>query len=448
MTFRVSVLDGHDAAAAAEFYAAQQQQQPDVLRPRTPEEFETFAGRGCLYGVRRQDGALVATGFMVGPGEGSSWEVGGFAVDEDARKAGVGTALARFALSHLIATKRPRPESIFADVRTGNPKPRGPLEAIGFTSAGQATHHRAVTDDKGRGEAVVTDRFRFGQPGLNNLAAWLTGLSTATDGVIRLDFGSLNAADIERELRAIAAASVEVQMADHLKRPNRLQTLMMGLVYPAFFGTFLVSFGLSSGTLGADQKTLAVFLLIYFMAAYVETQTAYRRTYSVSSLAGDGMEVGLMAALFIMAGVATLDVGLDIPVLRRDSPSHVWVLLAALFAIPPSVRTVVYRLRIVALDGLCLVGMALAVSAAFRAFEWLPWQFASVAFRDLRLMTTRSDLIGLGGVWILLAIYLLLAVGFPSALKQTNLQSIWDGYTKAGVVVLVAAAFALWVSAS
>jgi hypothetical protein len=446
----MSLLDEQDANAAAEFYSAQQKEQPDLLRPRTLEEFTAFAKIRCLYGVRNQNGALVATGYVLSHANGAAWEIGGFAVDEAAQMAGVGTTLARFALADLIVNRQALPESIFADVRTENPNPRGPLRALGFAHVGQVTQDPEAGGGQGhQHKPVVTDRFRFTREGLSDLAGWMSGLSAAQDREIQMEFGSTPTADIEKGLREAVAAATGVRKVEDAGRPdNRLQTLMMGLVYPAFFGTFLVSFGLSSATLGTDQKTFAVFLLVYFMAAYVETQTTDRREYRPLSLAGDVLEIALMAALFIAIGVATLDVGIDIPVLRRESPSQVWALLAALFAIPPFTRTVVYRLRVPGLDRLCLIGMALAVAAAFRMLEWAPLPSSSATFSHPLFMTTKSDLLAVGGVWILLLIYLFLAIRRSPSLGKRPLKSISDVYTIVGVLLLAAAAIGLLASAS
>lgn len=158
----------------------------DAIFPRTPEQFRSIALAGHLWrAIDSQDGSIVGLCYAVYEPHEKQWEVGGLMVARPWTGKGVGAALMRLAVAHLLLSEDPlrMRQTIIAHVLAGNNEPRPIIEnALRFRRTkplkvpGDALPGLR-TDDEG---FVNGDEFEIAVPEtLNALADWCQGWSGA-----------------------------------------------------------------------------------------------------------------------------------------------------------------------------------------------------------------------------------------------------------------------------
>jgi hypothetical protein len=111
---------------------------------------------------------------------------------------------------------------------------------------------------------------------------------------------------------------------------NRPHTLMYGLLYPAFLGTFL--FGAYDHWHSYQDNGLyfwLLYLLFYFCTQFVESSTTFKQGYDLGNFTSDAIELALQILLFAVLSSAAMASQGPESLLRKF-----FLLLTVLFLLP------------------------------------------------------------------------------------------------------------------
>jgi acetyltransferase (GNAT) family protein len=102
----------------------------DSLFPRSRQAFETIVIEGNAWSARKDNGDYLALAYAHFDQDGPTWELGGLMVAQSQRGVGLGSALMRLALGHLLFEENPLEQGhqIVAHVLKANPAPRPIIE--------------------------------------------------------------------------------------------------------------------------------------------------------------------------------------------------------------------------------------------------------------------------------------------------------------------------------
>ena len=139
---------------------------------------------------------------------------------------------------------------------------------------------------------------------------------------------------------------------------------MLGLIFPAFLGTFLVSFSKEHSHLECAQISLSWWLLCYFAISFVETDIAKSNTYSVGVFVTDVAEVAIMTTMFMVLQVVEPHASYT-----KDT---FWALLCFLMLLPMIARTLPPYYSEWLYDALCVSAMMCCVIGRFGSSFSIP----------------------------------------------------------------------------
>jgi ribosomal protein S18 acetylase RimI-like enzyme len=146
--------------------------------PRTKDELSKFAEKGELIGVRRaSSGEPVGLCYATFEEHSNEYEIGGLTVSPEVHGLGLGAALVRFAIAHVIAYERPclYGRKIVAHVHEANNNGRNLTTRIGFEYVGTVTLSGSRAPESMRRNAqgdVVGDKFVFPREAVRQLLSW------------------------------------------------------------------------------------------------------------------------------------------------------------------------------------------------------------------------------------------------------------------------------------